>query len=60
MAFPGSFGKRPIDRPGSGRLGRHGREIRETGFRNVNHVGERWDSGFLNPLGSAVNDTAPP
>jgi len=46
----------------NGWLGRHSQspEIRESGLWNVNHVAERYDSGFLDLLEETVDDTSPP
>ena len=62
IALLSNFDKQPIDPRGDGWLGRYSqsRENRESGLWNVNHVGERYDSGFLNLVEKIVNDTTPP
>lgn len=62
IALLSNFEKQPIDPRGDGWLGRYSQsqEIRESGLWNVNHVGERYDSGLLDLLENAVNDTTPP
>jgi hypothetical protein len=62
IALLSNFEKRPIDPRGDGWLGRYSRsrEIRESGLWNVNHVEERYDSGFLDLLGTSIDDTTPP
>jgi hypothetical protein len=54
--------KRSVDSRADGWIGRYSRsrEIRESGLWNVNHVGERYDGGFLDLFESAVHDTRPP
>jgi len=62
IALLSNFDEQPIDSRADGWLGRYSqsREIRESGLWNVNHVGEQYDSGFLDLLETAVNDTTPP
>ncbi|AUV83113.1 hypothetical protein C2R22_16875 [Salinigranum rubrum] len=61
IALLSNFEKRSIDSRGDGWLGRYSRsrEIRDAGLWNVNHVGERYESGFLDLLETAVDDTTP-
>lgn len=56
-----NFEERPIDPREDGWLGRYSqsREIRESGLWNVNHVSEQPNSGFLDLLEKAINDTTP-
>jgi hypothetical protein len=62
IALLSNFDEQRIDSRVNGWLGRYSqsREIRESGLWNVNHVGEQYDSGFLDLLEKAVNDTTPP
>jgi hypothetical protein len=62
IALLSNFDEQPIDSRADDWLGRYSqsRKIRESGLWNVNHVGEQYDSGFLDLLETAVNDTTPP
>jgi hypothetical protein len=52
----------PVDPRPNDWLGRYSRspEIQASGLWNVNHVDEAYDSGFLDLLEEAVDDTTPP
>jgi hypothetical protein len=61
IALLSNVGADSVDPREAGWLGRHSqsRAIRESGLWNVNHVDERYDSGFLDLLEAAVEDTDP-
>jgi hypothetical protein len=61
IALLSNFGKQSIDSRADGWLGNssQSRAIRESGLWNVNHVAERYDSGFLDLLETAVTETTP-
>jgi hypothetical protein len=61
IALLSNFEEQPIDPRGAGWLGQYSqsRKIRESGLWNVNHVGEQYDSGFLDVFGNAISNTTP-
>ena len=61
IALLSNYQEQSIDPRDDGWLGQYSqsREIRESGLWNVNHVGERYDSGFLDLFENAIADTTP-
>lgn len=61
IALLSNFDREPLDARTNGWLGRYSQspEIRESELWNVNHVDERYESGFLDRLETAVSETTP-